>query len=112
MDFLPWLKPFMSKELKEMKGKSEEVRSFVEASIIEPKRHSKERNRRSSADFLDGLMDYIDEAGIDEVRAVSFSKLLQLLPTDLNSQLKPPEYSSFSRCLIAIVVACRILASR
>ena len=76
-----------------MKGKSEEVRSFVEASIIEPKRHSKERNRRSSADFLDGLMDYIDEAGIDEVRAVSFSKLLQLPPTDLNSQLKPPEYT-------------------
>ena len=76
----------MSKELREMKGKSEEVRSFVEASIIEPKRHSKERNRRSSADFLDGLMDYIDEAGIDEVRVVSFSKLLQL-PTDLNSQL-------------------------
>ena len=61
MDFLPWLKPFMSKELNNLKDSAEQVRSFVEEDIIKPKRESKQINRPTSVDFLDGLMDYIDE---------------------------------------------------
>jgi len=62
MDFLPWLKPFMSKELNTLAGNAEQVRKFVEEEVIEPKRsRGSVARRRSSADFLDGLMDFIDE---------------------------------------------------
>ena len=61
MDFLPWLKPFMSRELKGLAKNAAAVRHFVEEEIIKPKREEFVTRRRSSADFLDGLMDYIDQ---------------------------------------------------
>lgn len=60
MDFLPWLTPFMRPMLNRMKGWSQNVRNFVEEEIIQPKRKTRIAKRRSSADFLDQLMDYID----------------------------------------------------
>ena len=48
-----------------MKDWAQEVRHFVEGEIIQPKRETR-AERESTADFLDGLMDYIDPTGEPE----------------------------------------------
>lgn len=59
VDFLPWLMPFYERSAacRTMKEASHKVRTFVEESIIEPKRRSLEKG----SDFLDSIMGYLDD---------------------------------------------------